>query len=140
MPRRITSMMAAIAWVALTLGALLAVGRWYRDLDWTERGSVDVCRDVLLIVAAIFATLLSPFLAADWLRDRRREAERRGLLRDSAAGDDPLGRRSDLGPRARNSLRSASYRNESDASDAERFPFTKGACDMGTGRRRAGSP
>lgn len=77
MPRRIPSLMAATAAVAVILGAFIATGRWYRALDEMDRISVDVARAVLLIVSAVFAILLTPFLVADWIQDRRREAERR---------------------------------------------------------------
>ena len=86
MPRRLTSLMASVAAVALILGAFISVGRWYRELDGMEQVSVDVARTVLMIVSGIFGVLLTPFLVADWLRDRKREAERKALARESSEG------------------------------------------------------
>jgi hypothetical protein len=84
MPRRLTSLMALIAAVALILGAFISVGRWYRELDGMEQVSVDVARTVLMIVSGIFGVLLAPFLVSDWLRDRRRELERKALAREAS--------------------------------------------------------
>ncbi len=75
MPRSLPSMFLLVAWAAAISGCL----RWYLRLDEFHRGPVEVVCGVLLIVGAIFALLISPFLIADWLRDRKREAHRRWL-------------------------------------------------------------
>jgi TRAP-type C4-dicarboxylate transport system permease small subunit len=77
MPSRISSWMALVAIVAISLGCLIAGGRWYQSMSDFERSSFEILITVMFVSVVIFSAIVAPLFVFDFVKDllkRRREA------------------------------------------------------------------